>query len=450
MSAAGRGPPPPPPPRPPSADEAAFDKLIQATRKKVGSAPPPKFVKKLEDIPEIELPTDSSIPLAVGLAEKALVGQFTGLWPSPRTTNSWVQNSWRPLIKENVSCVALGRGFFLFDFASKSDRDLIFRNGPYFMGPQGLYLTSWSPDFDPAMDVPKAVPVWVRLPNLPMHCWGEDSLKTIGNRLGRYIDSAAPKEQYSFARVCVEVDLEAGLPEAIKLTIKGWQKFQQVDYEQLPFKCRHCHEYGHFQRNCPKIQDLEAEKTPEEGWQQSKKSKANPKRRGSKGNTQAPVTKETPSTAPETSKEQVSNPKSRSGNSFAVLEEQGSKGKQIEEGEISPDAPSSPPRRSEDILSENPTLETEEVFPSKEDGMQEATQEEGTEEEGTDEEEIDPSRTAKKERRGRKPEKERREVATYKDKAAGTQPTLDKHLTIRNTRQHGAASKGAALFPKGK
>jgi len=218
----------------------------------------------------------------------------------------------------------------------------------------------------------------------------------------------------------------------------------------LSFKCRHCHEYGHFQRNCPKIQDLEAEKTPEEGWQQSKKSKANPKRRGPKGNNQAPVTKEPPSTAPETSKEQDSSSKSRSGNSFAVLEEQGSKGKQIEEGEISPDAPSSPPRRSEDNLPENPILETEEVFPSKEDGMQEATQEEGTEEEGTDEEDIDPSRTAKKERRGRKPEKERREVATYKDKAAGTQPTLDKHLMIRNTRQHGAASKGAALFPKGK
>ena len=175
MSAAGGGSPPPPPPRPPSADEVAFLHLVHATRKKVGSAPPSKFVKKLDAIPEIELPPEHSIPMAVALAEKALIGQFTGPWPSPRTTNSWVQHNWRPLIDQNVSCYALGRGYFLFDFSSKLDRDLIFRNGPYFMGPQGLYLTRWTPDFDPALDVPKAVPVWVRLPNLPMHFWGEES-----------------------------------------------------------------------------------------------------------------------------------------------------------------------------------------------------------------------------------------------------------------------------------
>lgn len=450
MSAAGRGPPPPPPPRPPSADAEAFDRLVNATRKKVGSAPPPKFVKKLDEIPEIELPPEKTIPLAVGLAERALIGQFTGLWPSPRATNAWVQHNWRPLIKEGVLCLALGRGYFLFDFAAKSDRDLIFRNGPYFMGPQGLYLTSWSPDFDPAMDVPKAVPVWVRLPNLPMHCWGGDSLETIGNRLGKYIDHVTPKEQYSFARVCVEVDLEAGLPEAVKLTIKGWQHYQQVDYEQLPFKCRHCHEHGHFQRNCPKIQEPETEKSPEEGWQQSKKQKANSRRRGTKGISQAPIAKDPTSTAPETSKNQEGSPSSRQGNSFAALEEQEPKDKEIEEGEVPPSVPSSPARRLEDKTAENPNLEIEVVNLSKEDGTQEATNDEGTEEDGTDEEDLDHSGTAKKERRGRKTDRERREAAAYRDRAAGTQTTIEKHLKTRITRLQGNASKGATTSSKGK
>ena len=76
------------------------------------------------------------------------------------------------------------------------------------MGSQGLYLNRWTPDFDPNVDVPKEVPVWVRLPNLPVHCWNPEALEKIGNDLGRYIDKADPKGQYTYARVCVEVDLE--------------------------------------------------------------------------------------------------------------------------------------------------------------------------------------------------------------------------------------------------
>jgi hypothetical protein len=126
------------------------------------------------------------------------------------------------------------------------------------MGPQGLYLNRWHPSFDPELEVPKEVTVWVRLPNLPIHCWNSSSLQAIGNGLGNYIDKADPKDQYSCARICVEVNLEVGLPEAVKLKVGEWKHFQKLDYEQLPFKCRGCHEYGHFQRNCPK--DLSMEK----------------------------------------------------------------------------------------------------------------------------------------------------------------------------------------------
>jgi hypothetical protein len=126
------------------------------------------------------------------------------------------------LISNSVTYYAIRRGFFLFEFISKEDQDLIFRSGPYFMGPQGLYLNRWTPDFDPAVDVPKAVLVWVRLPNLSIHCWNPSSLQTIGNRLGRFINKDDPKGQYSCTQICVEVDLEAGLPEEIKLTVGKW------------------------------------------------------------------------------------------------------------------------------------------------------------------------------------------------------------------------------------
>ena len=50
------------------------------------------------------------------------------------------------------------------------------------------------PDFDPEMDVPNAVLVWVRLPHLPLHCWGDKSVKAIGNTMGKYIDKCDLKD----------------------------------------------------------------------------------------------------------------------------------------------------------------------------------------------------------------------------------------------------------------
>ena len=83
---------------------------------------------------------------------------------------------------------------------------------------------------------------------------------------------AIPKAQYACARICVEVDLKAGLPEAIKLTVGKWSHFQKLDYEQLPFKCRGCHEYGHFIRNCPKQTEIQQYKV--EGWHRVNRSKS--------------------------------------------------------------------------------------------------------------------------------------------------------------------------------
>ena len=117
------------------------------------------FVKRIEDVPKVALPLEETIRVALSLVDRALIRQFTGLWPLPKTTDSWVQRNWRPLISKNVASYAVGRGYFLFDFESKEDKELIFRNEPYFTGPQGIYLNGWTPDFDPEADTPKAVPV---------------------------------------------------------------------------------------------------------------------------------------------------------------------------------------------------------------------------------------------------------------------------------------------------
>jgi hypothetical protein len=124
------------------------------------------------------------------------------------------------------------------------------------MGAHGMYLNKWTPYFSPENDIPSAVPVWVRLSFLPLHCWNDETLRNIDNSLGKYIDHVEPREGLqACARLCVEVDLEKGLPEAIQLNLDNWSYIQQVDYEKIPFKCKACHEYGHFAKNVPQVKE---------------------------------------------------------------------------------------------------------------------------------------------------------------------------------------------------
>ena len=148
-------------------------------------------------------------------------------------------------------------------------------------------MKNWTPDFDPTQDVSSTIPVWVRLPHLPLHCWNSDSLEAIRNKLGKYIDKAERKDQFSCARICVEVDLETGLSEEINLIVVEWSHIQELDYEQIPFKCRFCHGYGHFSRNCKKKSEEELEKENDKQWTQVQKSGTSnqgPRNKGKEGN----------------------------------------------------------------------------------------------------------------------------------------------------------------------
>jgi hypothetical protein len=394
--------------------EDAFRRLIHSQGKKTSPPEIPKFIKKLDEIPEIALPEGNPMKIAVALANRGLVGQFMGLWPSTKTTDDWIQRNWRPNLANGVTCYPVGRGYFVFEFISEEDRDLVFRNGPYFMGTQGLYLNKWTPDFNPLVDTPKEVPVWVRLPNLPMHCWDFESLQRIGNGVGKFIDKADNKGQYTCARICVEVDLEAGLPEAVKLTVGSWTHYQKLDYEHLPFKCRNCQEYGHFQRNCPKLQASGTEDA--EGWQKVRRGK------NSQNTKNRDKMHQEPSKEGNSKNNAQGNPKTQ-GNPTIVIEE---------EGNQHSGAPVSPSTGAKNISS------------SKDDtNLDTNTEAETVEEDDT--EVSSPKGSPDQPKRGRKPEKKRREELSYKEVTQGTQHTIPDMINTRLGSKQGRTPKGAPL-----
>lgn len=78
---------------------------------------------------------------------------------------------------------------------------------------------------------------------------------------------------HACARICLEVNLGKGLPEAVKINVDRWIHIQQLDYEQIPFKCKVCHEYCHCSNRCAKKQEPKEIENQEPKWEQVKKKK---------------------------------------------------------------------------------------------------------------------------------------------------------------------------------
>jgi hypothetical protein len=79
------------------------------------------------------------------------------------------------------------------------------------------------------------------------------TFEAIGNKLGKYVKTseATLKGRYtSYARICIEMDVSGALPEAISLEFRDEEWIQSINYEQIPFRCRRCHENGHLIREC--------------------------------------------------------------------------------------------------------------------------------------------------------------------------------------------------------
>ena len=135
--------------------------------------------------------------------------------------------------------------------------------GAWFWGSTGLFLTPWFRDFDPSTAVITKTPIWVRLPNLPVHLWHVSVFLAIAETLGRYlfVDSSQNENGlYTYGRFCAEIDISRGLPDQINLKYGDFHWTQTLDYENTAFRCRHCHQTGHLQSSCP--QYLDKKKNP--------------------------------------------------------------------------------------------------------------------------------------------------------------------------------------------
>ena len=70
----------------------AFKALVRSAGPKPKPSLSSKFLKKMEEIPSLELTPEKPCSLSLLLAETSLIEKFTGLWPSPKTVEAWMDD----------------------------------------------------------------------------------------------------------------------------------------------------------------------------------------------------------------------------------------------------------------------------------------------------------------------------------------------------------------------
>lgn len=112
-----------------------------------------------------------------------------------------------------------------------------------------MFLWEWKSGFSLQEDMMRTLPIWIKLPNLPLHLWGTSSLSKIGSAVGKplFTDECTDnKLRVSYACILVEIDITQKLKHTITIRdVQGKTIIQVVEYEWMPLQCEICKKVGH-------------------------------------------------------------------------------------------------------------------------------------------------------------------------------------------------------------
>ncbi|KAI9083255.1 hypothetical protein K1719_034787 [Acacia pycnantha] len=160
-----------------------------------------------------------------------------------------INRMWRP--KYPLKLIPLSNGYFIVSFSNKEDRAYAFQEGPWMIEDHYLTVQRWRPNFNPQKaDLQCNIAAWVRLPDVPFEFYNVESLRRIGNKIGKMIKvdrSTSIYDKGGFARICVEIDLKK--PLLPSYLVFGEER--SIIYEGLHQVCFECGQYGNQKSVCP-------------------------------------------------------------------------------------------------------------------------------------------------------------------------------------------------------
>ncbi|KAH0652021.1 hypothetical protein KY290_032498 [Solanum tuberosum] len=76
-------------------------------------------------------------------------------------------------------------GYFVVRFANEEERDIVLCSGPHYLLRRLIIMKPWDPNFNFKEEILTTIPLWVKLPILPLNCWNYVVLSKIGSSLGK-------------------------------------------------------------------------------------------------------------------------------------------------------------------------------------------------------------------------------------------------------------------------
>lgn len=160
--------------------------------------------------------------------DKVEVGKLCDIWanvvvvyvvgqtPIIGTIIRFITLEWNTVAKPKVFLHEYG--YFLVKFESLRNRNEILYSGPFTLNNRPMIVKAWTPSFNFHDEIMRVIPLWVRFPNLPLNCWGPETLSRIGNMVGLplFADECTTRQmKVSFAKLLIEVDVTKLVPKIV-------------------------------------------------------------------------------------------------------------------------------------------------------------------------------------------------------------------------------------------
>lgn len=193
---------------------------------------------------------------------KALVVYITREVPGYNQMHRYISQTWNNVTEPELFLHE--EGYYFVKFQSLGDFQDILYGRPYTMNSRLVILKHWTSEFDFNVEFLTEIPLWLKLPNLPINCLGMISLCKMDNALVIYIfvdQWTTKKTRVSYARILITVNVTKKLhaevivkdPSGISATHRVWMETREQFWIGRKCKFRETEDPNKFQGGYQKV-----------------------------------------------------------------------------------------------------------------------------------------------------------------------------------------------------